>query len=112
MIIYEFSTWCGWKNNNGLFDVTEIEVEEKPKSYIGKGTRVLKDDIDKLHSGLGNAMYRLSNDAKPYNSAVINRLAESVESKERQLRLAKKELAEWEALQIKAAHPTEKGGVE
>ena len=99
MIIYEFSTWDAWESDNGAFKITEIEVEEKPKSYIGKGTRVLKDDIDKLQSNYGNRMYRLSNDPKPYISAVINRLTERVESKERQLKLAKKELAMWEALQ-------------
>ena len=101
MVIYMFSTWGAWKSGNGVFEITEIEVEEKPKSYIGKGTRVLKDDIDKLKTGFGDRMYRLSNDPKPYISAVINRLTGSVEAKERQLMLAKKELALWEALQKK-----------
>ena len=112
MIIYEFNTWFDFKNNNGLFGVTEIEVEEKPNSYIGKGIMVLKDDIDKLNLDLGIRMYRLSNDSNPYILAVINHLTERVEIRERYLKLTKKKLAKWEALLIKADHPTEKGGGE
>ena len=36
MKIYEFSTWGAWSGDNKLFGVAEIEVEEKPKTYIEK----------------------------------------------------------------------------
>ena len=98
MIIYEFSTWTYGKDN-GLYAVTEIEVEEKPKSYIGKNCRVLKDDIDKLSTSYGNRMYRLNNDPKPYIKAVIEKKAKSIESREMSLLIDKAELNRWKALQ-------------
>ena len=98
MIIYEFSTWGAYKSDNGLFSITEIEVEEKPKSYIGKYCRVLKGDMDKLASHYGNRMYRLSNDAKLYIEAMIQKKAERVESLKNSLELVEKELNEWQAL--------------
>lgn len=98
MIIYEFSTWGDWKSENGLFGVAEIEVEEKPKSYIGKNTRVLKADIDKLQNGFGNRMFSLSNDTKPYIAAIIERKAQYIESREKSLNGAKADLKAWEAL--------------
>ena len=78
--------------------MTEIEVEEKPKSYIGKNTRILKDDIDKLHKCHGFRMFSLSNDTKPYIAAIIEQMAQNVESREKSLNEAKAELKAWEAL--------------
>ena len=98
MIIYEFSTRGAYKSENGLFDMTEIEVEEKPKSYIGKGRKINKPDINKLQTSFGSRMYRLDNNAQAYISAMIKRQKERIESKEQSLNLAKKELKEWEAL--------------
>lgn len=103
MIIYEFSTWGDWKSENGLFSISEIEVEEKPKSYIGKRTRVLKDDIDKLSNSYGNRMYRLSNDPKPYITANIERMERNVESLESSLKIKKERLKKWEELLRKEA---------
>ena len=101
MIIYVFSTWGAWKSENGLFGVEKIEVEEKPKSYIGKNTRVLKDDINKLQNNYGNRMYRLDNDSQAYIQAMIERKRGIVENKESSLNLAKAELQKWEDLQRK-----------
>ena len=98
MKIYEFSTWGAWSGDNKLFGVAEIEVEEKPKTYIGKGTRVSKDDIGRLQNSYGNRMYLLENTPMVYISAMIERKKESIENKERYLRLAKSELEAWEAL--------------
>ena len=103
MIIYEFSTWGACKSENGLFSVTEIEVEEKPKSYVGKYIRVNKSDINKLQTSYGSKMYRLDSDEQAYISAMIERKKESIENKEKYLKLTKAELEAWEAL---------KGGVQ
>ena len=73
MKIYEFSTWGAWRGDNKLFGVAEIEVEEKPKSYTGKGVRVLKDDIGRLQNNFGNRMYLLENTPIVYISAMIER---------------------------------------
>ena len=101
MIIYEFSTWSGWNIDNGLFTMNEIEVEEKPKSYIGKHVRILKSDINKLDTLYGNRMYRLDNDAKSYIEAVIKRKKGKLESLEDRIKEAKAELEKWEILQRK-----------
>ena len=99
MIIYEFSTWSAWKSDNGLFNVTEIEVEEKPKSYIGKGCRINKSDIGIVANHYGNRMYSLDNNPKPYIEAMIERNRNAVQSREKSLEIAKKELKAWETLQ-------------
>ncbi len=101
MIIYEFSTWGAWKSDNGLFTVTEIEVEEKPKSYIGKGHRINKADIGIITNHYGNRMFSLDNDPKPYIEAMIERKWNAAQNCEKRLADAAKELKEWEALQRK-----------
>jgi hypothetical protein len=98
MIIYEFCTWGAYKGDNGLFSISEIEVEEKPKSYVGKHTRILKEDIDKLHIGCGNKMYRLSNDPKPYIKAMIEAKKDRIKSFENSIKVEKAELGKWELL--------------
>lgn len=74
----------------------EIEVEEKPKTYVVVGrqkgvweSRVSKDDIDKLDRNLDIKMFTLSPDKKPYiNSLIadaenkINRLKDNIEETE------------------------------
>ena len=75
-------------------ETVEIEVEEKPKTYVVVGrqkgiweSRISKDDIDKLDRHWGRKMFTLSPDKKPYiNSLIadkeneINRLKYSLEN--------------------------------
>ena len=76
-----------------VVETVEIEVEEKPKTYVvvvrQKGvweSRVSKDDIGKLDRHWGRKMFMLSPDKKPYiNSLIadkeneINRLRSTLE---------------------------------
>ena len=91
------------------FVVEEIEVEEKPKTYIGCRTRINKDEINKLSNHYGNEMYCLDNDPKRYIEAILEMNKKTVEALEKRLLEAKKEVEKWEAL---ADYPTEKGGVQ
>lgn len=93
MKIYEFNTWTA----SGLFSVEEIEVEEKPKSYVAKYTRILKSDINILSPNYGNRMYRLDNNPKEYIEAVIERKKRRVKLLESDLAGEKTRLSEWEA---------------
>jgi len=95
MIIYEFSTWF---TNGQAFKVREIEVEEKPKTYVGKGLRINKSDIDTISSFCGHRMYRLENDPKPYIEAMIESSERSVQVAEKRLAEAKAELEKWRAI--------------
>lgn len=93
MIIYEFSTWC---TNKKLFGVNEIEVEEKPKTYISKnGNRINKNDINKLQNSYGNRMYRLDNDPKAYIEAMINRKKCIMERYTESLKQATADFNKW-----------------
>ena len=79
-----------------VVETVEIEVEEKPKTYVVVGrqkgvweSRVSKDDIGKLDRHWGRRMFTLSPDKKPYiNSLIadkeneINRLKYSLEKAE------------------------------
>lgn len=79
-----------------VVETVEIEVEEKPKTYVVVGrqkgvweSRVSKDDIDKLDRCWGRKMFTLSPDKKPYiNSLIadkeneINRLKDSLKKSE------------------------------
>lgn len=95
MIIYEFErTSLAGK----LFEIHEIEVEEKPKTYIGKYTRISKDDIGKLSSHYGNRMYSLSNDPKPYIEAIKELIAKKIKLYEKWLADENESLAKWTAL--------------
>ena len=96
MIIYEFSTW--WCKKGELFSVTEIEVEEKPKTYIGKGCRLNKDDIGILQSSFGDRMYLLENKPEIYINAMIARWENRVNISEIRLADNRKQLSEWSAL--------------
>ena len=92
MIIYEFSTWfCG----NNLYSVKEIEVEEKPKTYIGRGCRISKSDIDMLDAGYGHRMYRLINDPAHYIDKMVELQERRVVRAETDLKLAKTNLETW-----------------
>ena len=80
-----------------VVETVEIEVEEKPKTYVVVGrqkgvweSRVSKDDIDKLDRHWDRKMFTLSPDKKLYiNSLIadkeieINRLKDSLEKAER-----------------------------
>ena len=92
MIIYAFSTWG---DINKLFTITEIEVEEKSKTYIGKHTRINKSEINVLSSSYGNRMYRLDNNPAPYIEAIIKRKIENIERAEKRIINNKKELVKW-----------------
>ena len=48
MIIYEFSTWC---TNGKMFGIEEIEVEEKPKTYISTNAQLDIEYILKRNGG-------------------------------------------------------------
>lgn len=96
MIIYEFSTHTF--RDDISFSIRELEVEEKPKTYIGKGFRINKDDIDRLSNHYGNYMYRLDNDPKPYIEAMIKLNEGRVEACENHLVEAKKRLARLEGM--------------
>ena len=58
-----------------VVETVEIEVEEKPKTYVVvKGTwegRINKDDIDKLDGHWNRKMFTLSPDKKPYINSLI-----------------------------------------
>ena len=76
-----------------VVETVEIEVEEKPKTYVVVGrqkgvweSRVSKDDIDKLDIHWDRKMFTLSPDKKPYinsliadNENEINRLKDNLE---------------------------------
>ena len=104
MKLYEFR-----KSYRTNFVVEEIEVEEKPKTYVSRHTRINKDEINKLSYHYGNTMYCLDNDPKRYIEAVLEMNKKTVEELEKRLSKAKEEVEKWEAL---ADHPTEKGGAE
>lgn len=79
-----------------VVETIEIEVEEKPKTYVVVGrqkgaceSRINKDDIDKLDRHWNRKMFTLSPDIKPYiNSLIadkeneINRLKDKLEKAE------------------------------
>ena len=96
MIIYEFSTWH--YSNSLPFAVKEIEVEEKPKTYIGKGSRINKDDIGVLQSSYGDRMYLLENKPEIYINAMIERWKNRVNIAEIRLADTRKQLSKWSAL--------------
>lgn len=96
MIIYEFSTWC--TKMGDLFSVKEIEVEERPKSFIGKNCRILKSEIDILSSSFGNRMYRLDPDPKPYIEAIMQRIKMRIYRHETALDQEKNKFEQWAAL--------------
>ncbi len=92
MIIYEFSTWG---SNEKPYTVKEVEVEEKPKTYIARGIRVNKDDIGKLQSHFGNRMYRLDSDPKPYIEAMANYKKHIMEQATENLKRATADFNKW-----------------
>lgn len=96
MILYRFSTW--WTGKNELFSVTQIEVEEKTKIYIGKGCRVRKEDIGILTTHGGNEMYLLDNDPAIYIDAMIKRCKSSIDIAEIRLKEAQEKLSKWSEL--------------
>ena len=96
MIIYEFSTWHAKKGE--LFSAIEIEVEEKSKTYIGKGCRIRKDEIGLLQSSYGDRMYLLENKPEIYINAMIARWENRVNIAEIRLADTQKQLSKWSAL--------------
>lgn len=95
MIIYEFTTWH--YSSDLPFGVKEIEVEEKPKTYIGKSCRINKDDIGILQSSL-DRMYLLENKPEIYINAMIARWESRVNIAELRLADTRKQLSKWSAL--------------
>lgn len=96
MIIYKFSTWCTKRGE--LFSVKEIEVEERPKSFIGKNCRILKSEIDLISSSFGNRMYSLDPDPIPYIEAIMKRIQMRINHHETALEQEKNSLEKWAAL--------------
>ena len=94
MIIYEFNTW-GTKPGE-LYSVTPHKLAEKPKSYMGGGMRINKDEIDILNTSHGRRMYRLSDDPEPFISAMVDFYKNEVEKCQHRLRQAKLILSKWE----------------
>lgn len=95
MIVYEFTT-CGV---NELFKVQEIEVEEKPKTYISRFSRIPKSSIGVLHNAYGNRMYLLENNPKIYIEAMITYKKGQIVRLEDRLSYEKDKLEEWEMAQ-------------
>ena len=78
-----------FNNFRNVVETVEIEVEEKPKTYVVVGrqkgvweSRVSKDDVDKLDRYWDRKMFTLSPDKKPY----INSLIADNENKIKQLK--------------------------
>lgn len=85
-----------FNNIRNVVETVEIEVEEKPKTYVVIGrqkgvweSRIKKDDIGKLNGYWDRKMFMLSPDKKPYiNSLIadkeneINRLKDRLEKAE------------------------------
>ncbi len=93
MIIYEFSTWG---TNGEMYSVKEIEVEEKPKTYIStKNMRIKKEDIDKLQSHYGHRMFRLDSNPQHYIEAMINKKRFIMERLTKDLERATAEFNKW-----------------
>lgn len=86
------------KINSDLFSVTEYEVEEKPKIYIGSGRRVNKSDIDTLQYCYNYYMYRLSNDPTLFIEKTIERKKEIIIRHQERFNAQKENLRQWEAL--------------
>ena len=98
MIVYSFSTWRCY-NDSPLFTVKEIEVEEKPKTYVSNNqhSRINKDSIDKLDCSMGEyKIYCLDNDPKTFVNAVIESKRKQIELIENKLQAAKNSLEKWE----------------
>lgn len=97
MIIYKFSTWGCWNKKDLLFDVSEIEVEEKPKTYVNnkQHIRINKDEINRLKFNYGNEMYCLDKNPETYINAVIGRKTKKVERLEKELQNEKNALEKW-----------------
>jgi hypothetical protein len=93
MKIYEFSTWFTKKEE--MYAIRETEVEEKPKTYVAKGIRINKEDIDKLQNGFSDKMYRLDNDPKPYIEAMIKRKKHIMEQTTERLKRATADFNKW-----------------
>lgn len=104
MKLYKFR-----KSYRTAFVVEEIEVEEKPKTYVGNHTRINKEEINKLSNHYGNEMYCLDNNPKRYIEEVLKMCKNNVETIENRLAEAKEEVKKWQTL---ADHLTEKDGAE
>lgn len=96
MIIYKFSTLD--RRGDALFEVSEIEVEEKPKVYVNheKHLRIRKEDINVLDKRCGYKMFCLDFNPRPFLDAVIESKKKRIEALENTLEANKKSLKEWE----------------
>lgn len=91
MIIYKFNTWF---TKDKPYSITEVEVEEKPKSYVGKGVRINKSDLDIVKPAYGQ-MYSLSNDPSLYIEKMIALSEKRVLAANNKLTIAKTNLEIW-----------------
>lgn len=92
MKIYEFSTWF---TKGRLFSVQPIEVEEKPKTYVGNHTRINKDEINRLSHSMGHRMYCLDDNPTRFIAAMIEAKKKTVEGLTVRLENEKIELQKW-----------------
>lgn len=97
MIIYKFTTWKWWGEKSPLFEVEEIEVEEKPKSYVNNKyhSRINKKEINELNTSYGYQMYCLDNNPETFINAVIENKTKKVERLEMELQNEKNALEKW-----------------
>lgn len=99
MKIYKFYSY-GWKDK--LYEVDELDVEEKPNSYVGnrkspllRSFRVLKSEINLLRNGIGDVMYCLTPDPKFYIRSVIAKREAAIKILETRLEREKEALKKW-----------------
>ena len=93
MKLYKFSSYWGLLGSYKglkieLYNVEEIEVKEKPKTYCGDGFRISKDDIGDLDPW--GKMYLLENNPKQFLSALLGRQLKKVARLNAEIDAAKK----------------------
>lgn len=92
-------------SNEDLYEITELEVVEKLKSYMVCGkvidTVIPKGRLNKIYPKGNYLMYSLSTDPVPYIKQVIQAKMSVVETAKSVLAYAQNELKEWEDCLIK-----------
>lgn len=76
MTIYEFTFY----NSDKKIRINEItDLRETKKCYIGKGIRILKDDIDKIQGGTySKYMYSLNNDTSLFIDKIVEKIKKNI----------------------------------
>ena len=86
-----------WGYKKERLHISEIEVEEKPKSYISKErhTRISKSDINVLN---GHRMYCLDKNPEPFLDAICELFQKKVNRAKQNLQNLEANLAEATSL--------------